>query len=870
MLTPLQLLRRARALLRGRALDAEMDEEMRFHLRMEEEEGLRRGFTAEEASRRARVAFGGVERFREEGRDARGVQMAREFGADLRYAVRILRRAPVFTTVAVLTLGLGIGANTAIFSIVNAVVLRPLPFPDADRLLSVWSGGHSRAEFAGVRDGTRTLSRVTAYRGGVGVSVSGEGEPARVVSAIAGAEFFDVLGVTPALGRFFREGEDRSGAEPIAVLSHALWRERFGADPGIIGKTIEVDGVSRTVVGVAPADLSFPTRDTRLWVPGPMDEPDAGMYWGISGFELIGRSRPGVSAGQVRDDVVRIAGELRLANPVWRPDSTYTQGIVVRNLHTQVVQDSRLLLFILLSAVGLVLLLTCANVANLLILRGTARARELAIRATLGAGGSRLARQLLAESIVLATAGATLGAILAMAGTRAIVRLLPAGMPRLDEVAVDAPALLFTMGLALVTGLCFGILPARRAGDDAGLMELAGTRSGNAPGQRRLANVLVSLQIAIAVVLTVGASLLGRSVIRLLSVDPGFSTTALVAAEISPPRARYPEAASQRELALELTGRLLAAPGITGAALTSQLPFDQTSDPMPIWIDGWTVDPNRLDLFEMRHVTPGFFRTMGIQLVRGRTFDERDRSDGRPVAIVSETAARRFWPDRDAVGGRVRFPWPGWMSVVGVVRDVKNNDLRADPLPAMYVPLEQLPTFPVWAITRADAPAVARQAIRNAVARVAPDAPVSGEQTLNRLVERSVATPRSATVMLVSFGALALLLGAVGTYGLVAYRVEGRRREIAVRIALGAEDSSLIRMVLRDGLRLALAGVAAGVMAAFALARLVRGLLFGVDAIDPVSFIIAPMLLTLTATLACLLPALRATRVDPNAVLRRD
>lgn len=871
MLTPLQLLRRVGALLRGRALDADMDEEVRFHLHMEEKDGLRRGLTPEESRRQARLAFGGVERFREEARDARGARVIRDFGADLRYAARLLRRTPVFTAVAVTTLGLGIGANTAIFSIVNAVILRPLPFPDTQSLVSVWSGAHSRAEFAGVRERTRTLSSVTAYQRGFGVSVGGEGEPLREVSALVGAEFFQVLGVTPAMGRFFRVGENEVGSEPVVVLAHTLWRDRFAADPDIVGQPVEIDGVSRTVVGVAPSDLSFPTRDTQLWIPLPMDPGSSGMHWGAYGYQLIGRLKPGVSTEQVRADVVRIAEALRTENPHWRPDSTtYLQGITVRDLHTQLVQDSRLLLFLLLSAVGLVLLLACANVANLLMLRGAARGRELAIRATLGAGGNRLARQLLAESMLLAAIGAASGVALATAGTGVLTRLLPAVTPRLDEVSVDGQALLFTMVLALVTGLGFGVLPARRAGTGVNISALAGARSGAGLGQRRLASALVSLQIAIAVVLAVGAGLLGRSFTHLLEVDPGFAVEQVSAARISPPRARYAEPDARRELAADVTRRLQATPGITAGALTSQLPFDQTSDGMAMWIDGWTVDPNRLDMFEMRYVTPDFFRTMGITLERGRAFNDADRADGRQVAIVSETAARRFWPGRDAVGGQVRRPWPGWLSVVGVVADVKNNDLRAEGLPALYVPYVQAPQFPVWAVVRAADPAAAQRAIRDAVAGAAPDVPVSDEQTLARLVERSVAAPRSASVMFLSFGALALLLGSVGTYGLVAYRVEARRREIAVRMAVGADHSRLIRLVLRDGLRLTVIGIAVGLVAAFGLSRLVRGLLFGIAPTDPLSFTIAPLLLGLTAIVACMIPALRATRVDPIAMLRRD
>jgi putative ABC transport system permease protein len=883
MLTPAAVLRRLRTLLRGRIVDDEMDEEMRFHLEMEAADGMRRGLPPDEARRRAALAFGGVERFREEGRDARGVRLIRELGGDLRYAARLLRRAPLFTTVVVVVLALGIGANTAIFSVVYTVLLRPLPFPDTESLVSVWSGGHSRAEFVAVRERVRGLAGVASYMPSFGVSVGGDGEPLRQVGALVSAEFFSVLGVQPLHGRFFRAGEDAPGTEAVVVLGHALWRDRFSADPGVVGRVVEIDGVRRGIVGIAPPGFSFPSRDTRLWIPLPIEPGKPGPHWGAYGHHLIGRLSPDATPDQVRDELGRLAEALRLENPVWRPGPEYGQGIVVRDLRAQLVEESRLLLMILLAAVGLILLLACANVANLLVLRGTMRERELAIRATLGAGTGRLVRQLLAESLLIAVVGGALGLALAGLGTGVLTSLLPSTMPRLEEVRLGATTIGFALGATLLTCVAIGLLPARRlsragtarrgeprANGTLATITSIGGRGGLNPAQQRTTSALVSLQIAIGVVLAVGAALLGRSLGRLLAVDPGFATTHVAVARLSPPRARYAAADAQRQLVDAVLPRISAMPGITGAAITTQLPFDQTSDLMAMWIDGWTSDPNKLDLFEVRRVSPDFFRVMGISLRRGRVFDEGDRDGAEPVAVISETGARKFWGDRDAVGGRLRYPWPGWMSVVGVVADVRNNDLRTDALPTLYVPFAQGPQLPVWVVMRTPQAPAAQAALRAAAAAVAPDVPVSDEQTLDALVGRSVAAPRSATLMLLAFGGLALILGSVGTYGLVAYRVESRRRELAVRRAVGADQRAVIGLILRDGLRLAAIGIVAGLALAFGLSRLARGLLFGIGAADPVSFIIAPLLLGATALIACVIPAIRATRVDPNAVLRGD
>lgn len=872
MITPLRAMRRARALLLGRRLDRDMDEEIAFHLEQEARERERLGASPERARRDARLAFGAVERVREEGRDARGVRPLHDLGGDLRFALRVLARSPVFTIVAVATLALGIGANTAIFSVVYSVLLRPLPFPDTPSLVSVWDGGHSRAEFVGVRDGTRTLESVAAYMPGIGVGLSGVGEPIRLTSAAVSADFFRVLRVQPALGRFFQAGDDAVGGGSLVVLGHALWRDRFGGDSTIIGRSIALDGVSRTVIGIARPGFSYPSSETRLWFPLELDPGKPGDFWGAYGHRIVGRLRPNVSEAQVRDDVVRIATQLQRDNPVWRPQlPDYLQGIEVSGLQQQLVRGSQRLLYVLLGAVGLVLLLACANVANLLVVRGAARDRELSIRTALGAGTGRLTRQLLVEHLVLAGIGGTIGVLLAIVGVRVLLDLLPASTPRLAEVTVDSAALGFALLVTLATGSIFGIGPARRLARVAPGAALAGARASQGGRQRRLAAGLVSLQIAIGVVLAVGAGLLVRSFSRILDVDPGFAAAQIESAQVSPPQARYATSDQKRALASQLLEQLARQPGITAAAITSQLPFDQTNHLLATYIEGWTTDPNKLELFEIRQVSRDFFATMGIPLQRGRTFDATDVATAPRVVIVSETAMRRFWSGRDVIGGQLRFPWPGWLTVVGVVADVRNNDLTGEVRPTLYVPYDQDPDAPFAVIARGSgATAAITQAIRTSVTNVAPDAPISSERTLASLVSDSLSSPRAAAVLLVSFGLLALILGSIGTYGLVAYGVESRRREFAVRIAIGARRSSVIKLVLGEGARLALIGIVVGIAGALALSRAIRGLLFEIAPTDPVTLVGAPLLLAATALVACAIPAWRATRIDPNASLLRD
>ena len=804
--------------------------------------------------------------------------------ADLRYALRQLARSPGFTAVAVLTLALGIGANTAIFSVVYGALLKALPYADPQSLVSVW-GGRALAEFVGVRDGNRTLQGVAAYMDRIGIGLSGTGEPARLAGALASADLFRVLGVSAALGRTFAAGEDQPGSNAVVLLSDGLWRARFGADRSIIGRTLDLDGIPRTVIGVMPRGFWFPRRETELWLPVRLDRSNPGEFWGSGGYYMVGRLRPGMTRGQARADVRALAERLRIENPVWRPSERYYfNGLDVIPLDQRIVEGgTRRLLLVLLGAVGMVLVIACANVANLLIARGAARERELSLRAALGAGRARLIRQLVTECVLLAAVGGLTGLALAFGGERALLGLLPPDTPRLGDVSVNGAVLTFTAVLALGVGIVFGLAPALRLSrpDLVGSLSEGTSRGGSGPRKRRLAGALVAAEIALGVVLAVGAGLLLKSFARILAVDPGFRIEHLVTARISPPKARWsdpgftaPSAAMearQRVFYRQLLERLRGSPGITSVAVTSQAPFEKTNEFGAMWVDGYTTNPNELETMNGRKVTADFFRTLSIPVLRGRALSDADQPNTPRVALIDETAAQRYWKGKDPIGGRIRYPWPGWLTVVGVVGTTKNNDLTDQPQPTFYVPFAQYPQAQMTVVARTGGdPAAAFGAIRAAVRELAPDVPVSDERTMTERLADSVAQPRFATGLLVAFGALALLLGAVGTYGLMAYTTQRRTRELAVRMALGAQTRDVLWTVIRDGAVLAAAGVLGGTGLALALTRSLRGLLFEVSPTDPTTFALVAIVLAGAALLASYLPARRATKVDPMVALRYE
>ncbi|MET0398767.1 MAG: ABC transporter permease [Longimicrobiaceae bacterium] len=791
---------------------------------------------------------------------------------DLRFALRTLLRSPAFAGVAILTLALGIGAVATLFSVVDGVLLRPLPFREPDRLVSV-SPALLRGEYVLARDRSRSFAELGGYQGGVGFGLSGGGEPERVTGAYASTNLFAALGAEPLLGRGFAAGEDQPGRGAVVVLGHGLWRRRFGGDPAAVGRTVTLDGEPRTVVGVMPAEFRFPSAETELWVPVPLDPaPHAvGALWGMGGFQAVGRLAPGATPRQALAELGALARAMRAENPLWTPPEPYRADAAVVPLRDAVVGEVRPTLLVLLAAVGFVLLIACANVANLLLARGLGRAREMALRSALGAGRGRLVRQLLTESLVLALAGGAAGLLLASWGLRWLVAALPADTPRLAEVALDGRVTALALGATLLTGVAAGLLPAWRVTR----RELQGPLregAGAGGGRRRLSGVLVAAEIGLAMVLVVGAGLLIRSVRALVAVDPGFRTERVVSARIDPPESLYGDPARQRAFYAEVLGRVQALPGVGAAGLTSQLPLGGEPSSWATAVEGVTLDPNALPMFDRRAVTPEYLRTLGVRLVRGRAFTAADREDAPPVALVDEAAARRFWPAEDPVGKRIGHPWANdWMTVVGVVAEVRSAGLAGEQNPAYYVPFAQKPGAGMTLVARTTSPPEALAgSLRAVVAGVDPRVPVSRVRAMDEWVAQSVARPRLTAVLLGAFAGLALLLGAVGVYGVVAYTVGERTREIGLRIALGAGVGDVVGMVLRQGALLAAAGIGAGLLASLAATRALAGLLYGVTATDPLTFAVVPAILAAAALLATWLPARRASRVDPMSALRGD
>jgi putative ABC transport system permease protein len=871
----------------GRRLDGEIDDELAFHMEMRAREYEARGESASSAREMAMARFGSAERVREQcetiakrrQRKMSRAEYFEEFGQDLRFAVRTLSRKPWFTLVAVLTLALGTGANAAIFSVVDPLVVRALPYPAADRLVAVWAERNvlSRAEYAAVRERVTSLEAAEAYQAGVGFTLGTDDSTpaARVHGARVTPGLFALLGARPELGRWFLSEESEPGRGDVVILSHGLWQERFGADEGVVGRKVVVDGVPRTVVGVMPPDFSFPSPRDRIWVPVTIDLAAAGDAWGYSLLRTTGRLRPGATVAGVQAELRGVAAELRFENPLWTPPDGYGADATVVPLREHLVGDLRLPLLVLLAAVAAVLLIACVNVANLLMARGAARSREFAVRVALGASRGRIVRQLLTESLLLAALGSAVGLLMAVLGTPAIVAALPADTPRLHEVALDGRVLAFTVVLTFGTALVFGLLPALRAARAAapgGGGALGHAAAGAGRIQRRLAGALVVGEIALAVLLVTSAGLLIRSFQRLTSVDPGFRTEAVLTARITPPPAGFDEDARRRALHGQILERVAAMGGVRSAALTSQLPFDQDPGGTALFIRDVTQDPNDLPMFEQRAVTPEFFQVLGIPLLRGRAFHSGDAAGAPLVAMIDETAAREFFPDSDPVGATVGFPWSGkWLTVVGVVGGVRNRELGASPRPALYRPFDQSPHTAMKLVARTAGPVeLSAPALRRIVADVDPAVAVSDVRSMDRWIADSLARPRFATALLLAFAALALALGAVGIYGVMSFATAQRVREFGVRKALGARAADLARLTLRDAGLLAVTGIAIGVGGAWGASRLLGALLYETSTTEPAVFLAAPLLLLLVAVTAALGPALRAARVDPVQALKQE
>lgn len=873
--------------LRRDKTEREMDDEMRFHLEMVTEENLRRGMSAEEARRAARLSFGGMEQVKEECRDVSRLRWIEDVWQDLVFGVRMLLKNPGFTFVAVLTLTLGIGANTAIFSVVNAVLLRPLPFQDAARLVWFWEhqpdfehASFTPADFLDYQAQNQAFEEMTAYRG-MGFTLTSDRQPEMISGLIVSSNFFSLLGIKPELGRALQPEDGRAGAARVAVISHSFWQQRFGGNANVIGKTLTLSGESVTVVGVAPPSLNAPgmTDRVEVWlnprnvVPDFLltDVGDMLANRGLHYLAVIARLKPGVSFPQAQTDISAIAARLQQQHP----ESNAGHTVQLISLHQRTVGDVRYALLVLLCAVGVVLLIACVNVANLMLARAVSRQREIAIRTALGAGRFRIIRQLLTESLVLAALGGACGWLLASWGVHWLVALSPADTPRLDEIGLDRQVFAFTSIVSLVTGIIFGLMPALMVSKpdlNTALKESTPSMTSSA-GPRRLRGGLVIAEIALALMVLVGAGLLVRSFVRLRAVDPGFEPEHLLTMSIGLTDTKYEQAARRIAFSKDFTTRMEALPGVQGVAIANDLPIMGTDTAMVLSVEGRQPTPGEELMPGVHIINPRYFQTMGITLLKGRAFTEHDTNDAPPVVIVNETMARRLWPGQDAVGKRIKLGQGNlpWTEVVGVVRDVKHNGLQAGPSLDAYTPFFQNPwPFLAVALRSNLDPAALISMVRREVQAIDPTQAADEFKPMHNLIAESVGARRLSLALFALFAVVALLLAAVGIYGLISYSVAQRTHEIGVRMALGAQRGDVLRLVIRQGMLLALIGVGIGLAGALALTRLMTTLLYEVSTTDPITFAVIAALLLGVAWLACYLPARRATKVDPMVALRYE
>jgi putative ABC transport system permease protein len=807
------------------------------------------------------------------------------FRQDLRYGMRVLIKKPVFTLIAVLTLALGIGANTAIFSVVNAVLLRPLPYADPGRLVMIQetrgNGNPAQvtpANFIDWRAQNSVFEQLaaTATRD---VNLTGVGEPERVTMTIASANLFDLLGAKPILGRVFRPDEEQVGHAPVTVISHGLWQRRFGGDQSLVGKTISLDGQSYTVIGIAPPGFDYPWK-TAVWIsplrlaPELNPQMDVTRLRGFGYLYAIARLKPGISIEGAQADMDTVTGRLRQQYP----DTNGNRFDRVVSLQTYLVGDLKKALLVLLGAVGCVLLIACANVANLLLARNAARQKELAIRTALGANRARLARQLLTESLWLALGGGLIGCWLAWWGIDLLLVLMPSDLPGAEGIGVDPSVLGFTLGLSLLTGFLFGLAPAwqvSRTDINAALGEAVRGASAGA-GQSRLRSALIVAEVALSLMLLAGAGLLFRSFTRLQAINPGYEPQQVLTMRLAPSGSAYSTSEQQRAFYDRVIERTQTLPGVQVVSAINVLPLSRGPQ-AGFRIEGHPpVLASQLPGANNRIITPDYFRALGIPIMRGRGFDDRDQPTTANVVIVNQTLARRNFPQEEALGKRISFATnergePLWFEIIGISADTRNLDLRTEPDPDFFVLHRQVSLGGMSLVIRTTGePEGIAAAVRQGVLDVDRNQPISEVKTLEQIVYQSVARPRFNLLLLGLFAAVAMLLAAAGIYGVMSYTVAQRTRELGIRLALGAQPRDVLRLIIKQGMTLALGGVGIGLVAALALTHLMKSLLFGISATDPLTFATIAVLLTGVALIACYVPARRATRVDPLEALRHE
>ena len=803
------------------------------------------------------------------------------FWQDIRYGIRVLLKNPGLTFVAVLALALGIGANTAIFSVVNAVLLRPLPYDEPEQLVVVWrinpqrgqtQGASSFLNFADYRAQNSSFDALAAYNS-TSSALSGRESPEQVPGVSATADVFKVLRTKPLLGRTFTPEDERPGGVPVAVISYGMWQSRFGADPNIIGREIILDGRSKTVIGVLPASFQFQLADEQAEYWLPMDPTDdMNKQRGANYLQVLGRLKPGVTLSQADADMKSIAGRLEQQ---YREDNA-GRSVRLVSAHEVMVGELRPTLLVLLGSVAFVLLIACANVANLLLARAAGRGREIAVRVALGASRLRIVRQLLTESLLLSLLGGGLGLLLAIWGIDLLGAVVPADIPRFGEASLDLRVLGFTLGVTLLTGIVFGLAPALSASklDLNEALKEGGRSASEGRGRNRVRSLLIVSEVGLSLVLLVGAGLLIKSFMHLRNTNPGFDSRRVLTASVSLPSSKYKEDEQIARFSQQMIERAAQLPGVEAVGAIMPLPFGKNAISISFSVEGRPEPaPGESPVSATRIITPDYLRAMNIPVIRGRAFTEQDSANAPKVILINEALARKHFPGEEAVGQRLHLGVNDIRGeIVGVVGDVRSHDLSKEDGPEFYVPFQQVPIndFAIVVRTNSDDPASFAPALRSAVQQVDKDQPLYEVRTMTSLIADSVSRQRFSMTLLALFAGLALLLASVGIFSVMSFLVTQRTHEIGIRMALGAQTSDVLKLIVGKGMTLTLIGIVLGVMAALALTRVMSGLLFGVSATDPLTFIGVSLLLAFVALLACYIPARRAAKVDPMVALRYE
>jgi predicted permease len=885
-------------IVKGRRLESEMETEVRFHIDSYAADLVRQGLPKGEAMRQARIEFGGIESHKDAMRASVGVRWWGELGSDVHYGLRLLRKNPRFSAVAVLTLALGVGANTAIFSIVNAVLLRALPYRNPDRLVKITfnepglglrATPFSVPELEDLRTRAGVFEDVSTVGGG-SVNLTGAKQPERLGFIVATPNYFSMLGTPPQIGRLFGPQDFALGFAPAAVISDGLWRRSYGADPNVLGRSLRLDNDPYTIVGVLPPGFRHPgptqSGDVEVFLTaGFSADPAPPPARSIRIFpDAIGRLKPGITLAQAQARLTAMASELRHDFPTdYSPQAQTT--IDIQPLQEALVGDVRPMLLVLQGAVILTVLIVSLNIANLLLARASGRQQEMAVRSALGASHARILRQMLTESVLLSFIGGIAGVATAFGTLGLILRYVPPSIPRLSEVSIDWVVLSFALVISLLTGLLVGLIPAIHSARSAPAIAIReGARgSGYSAKTGRLRDLLIVSELAFAVVLMIGAGLLLRTLRDLLQENPGFNPTQVVTADVWLPIPNNPKLdpylgnAPKTTFNRKLLRQMNAIRGAELAAITSALPATAQVNSNGLTIEGRPVESSQDLRSERIRISPDYFKVMQTPLVRGRFFAESDEVGKEPVAIIDETTARRYWPDRDPLGRRLRLgqdPTEAevtqpWMTVVGIVRDIKNDGLDSDGVPHIYVSIYQSPDRQFSLVLRTSLPAAVLQPqIRHEIQSIDPALPVFDVSSMDEVLDRSLASRRFSADLVGGFAGLALLLASIGIYGLLAYMVGQRSREIGLRIALGAGRADILKLILQRGFVLAGSGVVAGLFFAASTASMMASVLYGVRPHDPAVFVLVPLLLLAVALLASYLPARRAAKVDPIAALR--